>query len=238
MHSAKSSRNLGHERLELRTFAGGAGSRKRQRDRDFLCDAAGRWSQNNNARGKEVLYAAQSFAEMPNNRRVQIGWGRIAEGGMPFSQMMLFPTEFNLRTTKDGLRLLATPIEEIDQLHKRRHVWTSIDITEVDQKISNIHTELLHVKAQIDLKENSNLMIRYRQQPLVTLQSVDFENGRVSVEVLIDRCVVEIFVDGGRRYIIREIETATSRPGLEFTSAEKGSVLNRLEVYEMKSIWD
>ena len=56
-----------------------------------------------NANGDDVLYAAQSFADMPNGRR-EYKWpgeGFNTDKGWPFNQMMLFlPTEFKLKTTR------------------------------------------------------------------------------------------------------------------------------------------
>ena len=61
--------------------------------------------------------AAESFENVPDNRRVQMAWGRIEDKQMGFSQMFLFPTEFRLVTTGAGVRLLASPVKEIDLLH-------------------------------------------------------------------------------------------------------------------------
>ena len=76
-----------------------------------------RYAEGQSERRGDLLYAAESFENMPDDRRVQIAWGRIDHEGMPFTQMMLFPTEFVLKTTDKGIRLMATPVKEIDQLH-------------------------------------------------------------------------------------------------------------------------
>jgi len=69
--------------------------------------------------GGGYFYASQTYNNTPDNRRVQIGWGRnITHPGMPFNQAMLFPTELKLKRTFDGLRLCPTPIKEITSLHK------------------------------------------------------------------------------------------------------------------------
>ena len=49
--------------------------------------------------------------------------------------------------------------------------------------------------------------------------------------------LAEIFVDGGVRYITREIPLATGGQGLELSLKQKASVINHLEIYEMKSMW-
>ena len=71
-----------------------------------------RYAEGKNSSGNDTLYAAQSFTEMPDGRRVQMAWGRVELPGMPFNQMILFPTEFKLKSTNDGLALRAAPINE------------------------------------------------------------------------------------------------------------------------------
>jgi hypothetical protein len=49
--------------------------------------------------------------------------------------------------------------------------------------------------------------------------------------------VAEIFVNGGERYILRQLEPAVNGKGLEFDGVEYGPVIDSLQVYEMKSVW-
>lgn len=196
-----------------------------------------RYAEGKNPRGSDVLYAAQSFAEMPYNRRVQMAWGRITEPDMPFNQMILFPTEFKLKTTKNGLRLLATPIQEIDRLHSKKYAWLSLTAEDANRKLRRIPPGPLHVKIQLTLQKNDALTVRYQENPLVSIAYEDLENGRGSVELLIDKCVAEIFVDGGTRYIAKELPASENSHGLELSTTQAGSILNQIEVYPMKSIW-
>ena len=68
--------------------------------------------------GNGSIYAAQTFDNIPasDGRRIQIGWGRIQQPGMPFNQMMLLPTELTLRSTKDGIRMFNRPVKEVEML--------------------------------------------------------------------------------------------------------------------------
>ena len=57
------------------------------------------------------------------------------------------------------------------------------------------------------------------------------------VEILIDKGIAEIFVDGGVRYITRELPLFSGGRGLESGIAQKASVLQHLAIYQMKSMW-
>nr|WP_246408961.1 glycoside hydrolase family 32 protein [Granulicella aggregans] len=195
------------------------------------------YAEGTNAHGDDALYAAQSFAEMPDGRRVQIAWGRIQPEGMPFNQMMLFPTEFKLVNTKGGPRLRATPIGEIDKLRGKAETLSSVTTGEVNRALDKAGPGPLDVKLKVTLAKDDELAIGYQGKTIATLHSTEFESGQGSVEVLIDKAVAEIFVDGGARYIVREIPAATSSHGLEFGFGGSTSVVNRLEIYPMKSIW-
>jgi len=196
------------------------------------------YAEGKNAHGDDTLYAAQSFVNMPDGRRVQMAWGRIEEKGMPFNQMMLFPTELKLTTTTDGPRLLASPIREIDKLHLREHSWSSLSAAAANQKLAGLPSGPLDVKANVALQKDDVLTIEYQGTNLATIHSTDLKDGYGSIELLIDKSVAEIFVDDGKRYIAREIPASTSTRGLTFSSGESASVLTSLQVYEMKSMWN
>jgi fructan beta-fructosidase len=72
--------------------------------------------------GGRYYYAAQTFNNMPDQRRVQIGWGNYDYPGMPFTQTMLFPNELKLKRAYDGIRLCPTPVKEITSLYKGTHI--------------------------------------------------------------------------------------------------------------------
>ena len=74
-------------------------------------------------------YAAQTFNDAPDGRRIQIGWARgIPFPEMPFNQMMTFPTEMRLRTTPDGIRMIAEPVKEIANLYEELVVHDALDV--------------------------------------------------------------------------------------------------------------
>jgi fructan beta-fructosidase len=72
--------------------------------------------------GGRYYYAAQTFNNMPDQRRIQIGWGLFNYPDAPFTQTMLFPTELKLKRAYDGIRLCPTPIKEIASLYTSNNV--------------------------------------------------------------------------------------------------------------------
>jgi fructan beta-fructosidase len=196
-----------------------------------------RYAEGANAHGDDALYAAQSFAEMPDGRRVQMAWGRIQPEGMPFNQMMLFPTEFKLVTTQDGLRMRATPIAEIERLHGPTQTLSSLTAADANQALNSAGSGPLDVRVKVSLEKDDELAIQNQGNTIAKIHSAELQNGRGSLEILIDKAVAEIFVDGGARYIVRELPTTTSGHGLEFELGKNTSAINRLEIRQIKSMW-
>ncbi len=196
-----------------------------------------RYAEGKNLHGADTLYAAQSFVDMPDGRRVQMAWGRVEPQGMPFNQMILFPTEFKLKATEDGLRLRATPIDGIAQLRKQDHGWSVPSVKDVNDKLRSAGSGPLDVKLQVVLAGEDKLNLQYGGMPLATIQAADLENGGGQVELLIDNCVVEIFVNGGARYIVKEVHTMGQGGELQCSMGLNTAGIKHLEIYRMKSIW-
>ena len=63
------------------------------------------------------FYAAQTFSDEPKGRRVQVGWANgVTFPGAGFNQQMTLPAELTLRSTPDGPRLFAQPVDELKSL--------------------------------------------------------------------------------------------------------------------------
>ncbi len=213
------------------------------------------YAEGRSARGEDILYATQSFEDMPDGRRVQMAWGRIDHPGMPFTQMMLFPTEFRLKTTAQGIRLQARPIGEITALHGTAHHFDATALTQANLGLAAIRPGPLHIKMRFTLPHGNVLRLRYEGNTLVELSSHDLavlasadDAGKAipenvgaspteSLEILIDKTVAEIFLNDGQRYILKQLEPATNNKGLEFDGTDYGASIRSLDVYEMQSVW-
>ncbi|HVM89468.1 MAG TPA: glycoside hydrolase family 32 protein [Puia sp.] len=190
-----------------------------------------------NENHEDVLYAAQSFENMPDGRRVQMAWGRIFHEGMPFTQMMLFPTEFSLRTTKNGIRLVANPIKEIDQLHHTEHHWKNMNALQANTELAGIKAGPLHIKLKFSVANGNKFSLRYQGNEILTLEPKDLLAGENEMEILIDKTVAEFFLNKGERYILKQLIHKRNENSLEFDSEKYGPVVYSMDVYDMKSVW-
>ena len=196
------------------------------------------------------FYASQTFSNIPESdgRRIQIAWGRIATPGMPFNQCMLFPVELTLRTTEEGIRMLAEPIKEIENLHGRKHSIGTV-LLDGEKTLDDLKGELFHITAQFSPADAAEFGIVVRGTPVTynvakkTLSCkgknapLNLKDGKIKLELLIDRNSIEIFADDGRVYMpIGGILPEDNKSIKLFTKGGKTKV-QALEVYELNSAW-
>lgn len=85
---------------------------------------------------------------------------------------------------------------------------------------------------------NGNELINFSTNDLLNeLPVPDTGKSLYDIEILIDKTSAEIFLNKGERYIIKALK-ANNNNGLEFLSEKYAPLLQQLEVYELKSIWD
>ena len=191
-------------------------------------------------------YAAQTYNNVPDGRRIQIGWGRIEHKGMPFNQMMLFPCELTLRTSPEGIRLFCEPVKEIETLYDKTYSWKDLTGEEANLKLKEIKSDLLHVRMDIEIVHGWTTEVNFRGNPVVSFDgNFNRFNGapyicdkpgvfRFSIEVILDRTSVEAYIGNGKLFISEQLKERKSDEGLAFKENLK---IHFLELNELKSIW-
>ena len=200
-------------------------------------------------------YAAQTFSDIPaaDGRRIQIAWLRALEHGgypgMPFNQQALFPVELTLRTVDGRIQLFREPVREVEQLHGRKWEWTQHTIRPGENLLSGIQGELFELRAEIEPGDASEISFRVRGATLrydptrKTLSCLDktmsagTTDGRLRLQLLIDRTTLEIFADRGRTSLSFFLAPSTEQAPLGLIVAGGELKVRSLTVWEMKSIW-
>jgi sucrose-6-phosphate hydrolase SacC (GH32 family) len=195
-------------------------------------------------------YAAQTWSDTPDGRRIQISW--MAGGkypAMPFNQQMSFPVELTLRTTPEGIRLYREPIEEIARLHERVHRYGDRALIPGQNLIPDTDCQLFDIRAEIEVGRASAWGALIRGHDLrydaakeelsafgktARLAPVD---GRIWLQLLVDRTSLEVFGDDGRVSMSFCFLPEAADHNVELYAEGGEAHIVSLEAHELHSAW-
>lgn len=196
------------------------------------------------------IYAAQTITDMPDGRRVQIGWGQITHPDMPFKGMMQLPTELTLRSTKEGPRLFSQPVKETEQLFTSVQKETNLTAERANQLLAKYsEADGLRLKATIKLSHATTAGLNLFGQHIVDYDlNYNKLNGmfyspndpismEISADIYIDKTSMEVFIDGGAYsyYLPRKVEDG-NKEGFHFWG--NNIEVADLEILSVQSIWN
>jgi fructan beta-fructosidase len=191
-------------------------------------------------------YASQLFSDAPDGRRIQIGWARIAMPGMPFNQTFTIPTELSLRTTEDGVRMFGEPVKEVEKIHARKHQAANKPLAEGKNVKLATSGDLFDIRATfevgdakrlgliIDGKEAFSYDAAAKRCNGAPLKPVD---GKITVQILIDRPMIETFVNDGRMIITAPYSNDLDITAVEAFAEGANARLLSLDVHELNASW-
>jgi len=195
-------------------------------------------------------YAVQTYSNLPQGRRVQVGWmagGEYPE--MPFNQQMSFPYELKLRPFGLSLKLCALPVREIESLRGSPRTWNDVPVKPGDNPLADLFGELWKIDAEIGPGSAKEFGFLIRGRPVTYRvkekqlsngdSSADFSprNDRVRIRILVDRTSVEVFGGDGEVVIPCCFLPEETNPSLEMFAHEGTAQIASLKVYPLKSIW-
>ncbi|MEZ6097570.1 MAG: glycoside hydrolase family 32 protein [Pirellulaceae bacterium] len=192
------------------------------------------------------FYASQTFDNPPDSRRIQIGWMRGVEmPDMPFNQAFSIPHELTLRDTPDGLRMSAAPVRELATLRTKEYVLEPQSLSDGDAVALPVEGELFDIAATFEIGHAASVgidvggnRVRYDAgESAWNSAATKPTDGRVSVRVLLDRSLMEIWgnegavVISGPRKVRGDVTSITAY-------ADGGDAkLIELKAYRLRSIW-
>ncbi len=191
-------------------------------------------------------YAAQTFNNAPDGRRIQVCWGIVPTEGMPFNNMITFPTEMTLRTGPHGPRLHSNPLEEISLLYKKSHKYDKLSINkeELNEVLKNIESRLLHVKVEIKCRRQFSIELNGHKFTYNAKSEKENETfiplipyTPVKLEFIVDINSIELFINGGQGQTIIPHNSASNNPELAFDYTGEIFV-ESLEIHELNSVWE
>ena len=187
------------------------------------------------------FYAAQTFSDIPNNRRIQIGWSQAPSPGMSFNQLQTLPCELTLRTTPNGVRLRREPVKELDALRDGPNQANSL---------ANFRAELIELRAEFDPDQATKLefilrgaKITYdpkKQEIIVNGHHAPapLVNGKQKLTVFVDRTMLEVFASDGFTYVPMPFIPKPDDQSASINVYDAGDATKiLLNVYKLKSSW-
>ena len=203
------------------------------------------------------FYAAQTFSDTPDGRRIQIGWSRgIDFPGMPFNQQMTVPCELTLRATAEGPRLCAEPVAEFTRLHISSRTWTRPSAGRDEDDLGSVFPRIeAAVGVDLTLTSRGEAMggwtatlygSKVSYDPAKQALNVDglevplqAESDQISVRIVADRRSLEVFGNNGRVAASRRVKREPGAPALEITTSgasDRGRSL-RIEDHTLRPAW-
>jgi fructan beta-fructosidase len=197
------------------------------------------------------FYAAQTYDNAPDGRRIQVGWGNgITFPGMPFNQQMTVPVELTLRTTDDGVRLFAAPVKELASLYDKEHAWSDVVLKPGANPLAEVKAELFDIRSEFRPGAAEQVVFTARGVPVTfdaKKQQVSCQgkaaplrpgkNGTVRLEILVDRGSVEVFGNDGQVALSVGVLVSPDDRSLTLTAKGGEATVGRLEAHVLKSAW-
>jgi fructan beta-fructosidase len=197
------------------------------------------------------FYAAQTFSDAPDGRRVQIGWASGMDfPGMPFNQQMTGPVELSLRTTPDGVRMFAEPVKELTGLRGKEQKTTDLVLEADANKAAIASSELLDIDAEFEVGAAKAVGLKVRGVEVLydaaskqltcrgKTAPLKLTDGRLKLRILADRGSVEVFGGSGQVALsVGGMLAEKDRDILPFARGGNARLLS-IRTYPLASAWE
>ena len=198
--------------------------------------------------------AASSYNNIPaaDGRRINVGCAfRMRMPGMPFCQMMDFPTELTLRTTEEGPRLFAQPVKEIKTLYVSTRKMDNVTVSPEGTVLPGVEGDLFDISAEFAIgAETEKVGFCIRGVPVAfnvkanQLACADRTAplkpvaGKIRLRFLIDRTSIEIFANDGRVYMPMAVIPKDEERSIAVFAKGGDARITALTVNTLKSSWE
>jgi sucrose-6-phosphate hydrolase SacC (GH32 family) len=199
------------------------------------------------------FYAAQTWSDIPekDGRRLQIAWMNNSQyPGMPFNQQMSFPCEMTVRTTPEGPRLFLNPACEIEKLHKKANKWENLSLKPGENPLSGLTGDLFDIRLTLEPAQATSIHLALRGEEirynptkgeiscLGKTAPLKLQNGRVQLQILLDRTSLELFGNNGQISMTSWCLPDLTHHLLELQAEGGDARIVSLEVFELDSTWE
>ena len=198
-------------------------------------------------------YAGQTFSGMPDDRVVRIDWDRWHAVSTTFRGQMSIPLELTLNKKDEVYYLSALPVKEIETLYTEKQAYSDIRIEKNSSVTYGLKEAPYRIRLAIsEAADASDFTIKIFGRDIVIKPSeneltfgketapLSIFNESIDITLVIDRCSIEIFLDGGRIYASYLNNGSISDYNVPFIeiASKDGIKIDELELVALKSIWN
>jgi len=204
------------------------------------------------------FFAAQTLSNAPKGKVIQLAWMRGGEfSEMPFNGQMNFPTELSLRTTKKGLILCRKPLASIISLsdHEIKRKDKLFIPGLKGSLVGGIKGDAVYIRATFLPKTSDSFGFLIRSGKKSTGTEIRYEtakkildvngikivvepvDGKIELEVLVDRSSIEVFANHGESVISTCFSPVQDEDDLLLYTQGGELYVESLEAYNLKSVW-
>jgi sucrose-6-phosphate hydrolase SacC (GH32 family) len=145
--------------------------------------------------------------------------------------------------------MYRVPVREIAKLHQREHTWANVVLKPGDNMFSGLTGELFDIRVEFELGDAKLFGVKVRGEPVhydVAAKTLSCrgksaplspENGRIKLQILVDRTSLEVFGNDGRVALTSCFLPSDDNTSLEMYAQEGNVKVISAKVYPLKSIW-
>lgn len=202
--------------------------------------------------------APHTFVNTPGNRRIQVGC--IGNGNfpnLPFNQAISFPKELTLHKYAGGYKLYAIPCHEIENGYNNANK-VSVSETTLSSSAKSLSGGAFHIKGVYDLGKTTASSFGFNLDGITFTYDKESgsysvsgnilprsyggnstvpSNGIVTIEIIYDCSILEVFVNSGESSLTATFTDKISNKSIS-TMANGGDVyVKSLVMAELEPFW-
>jgi fructan beta-fructosidase len=196
------------------------------------------------------FYAAQTFSNSPDGRRIQIGWANgVTFPGMPFNQQMTIPVQLTLHQEANGIRMHANPVADLNSLRTERHSSSSITLKPGDNPLRDLKGEQFEIGVESRPAKGGALDMDLRGTPLIydfqkeelicksVRAPLSLRDERVRLQIFLDRGSIEVFGNDGQVAMSIAAIPVHENGSISLSARDTALTVHSLLVCELASAW-
>lgn len=177
---------------------------------------------------------------------------------LPSNGQLTFPMVYSLHEFENGVELLQQPIEALNTLHDKDYSWEEKKIYPgiKNNILKGVKGNELHLKATIDVMNCDQFGFRIRRgrdnegtefsydakNKLLNLLNSQFSyqpvDGKMEIEMLIDRSSLEVLIDGGRYAVSYTFAPSPEARDYELFTVGGEIMVGKMDIYKLNSVWE